>query len=188
MRPPALRPQLKRDPLGAHEPPPNAKMEQPRYFTLDIQRELRRIGVDLARLTGLAANGGPSPTDFFRWLRTIPGGIGHEAFLARLQAPPTDGGPHAPDLDEPPAPDVATHADPDIDESKALLQELDRVVPRSTWPEGSTGFGFDWPHGRAHALAVLRTLPDQAGPDAFIRALEATPPLADPPSADGAGA
>ncbi len=163
-------------------------MEQPRYFTLDIERELRRIGVDLARLTGLAASGGPSPTDFLRWLRTVPGGTGHEAFLARLQASPGEGGPHAPGPDEPPAPDVATYADPEIDERKAFLQELDRVVPRSTWPKGSTGFGFDWPHGRAHALAVLRTLPDRAGPEAFIRALEGTPPLTDPPDAGGAGA
>ena len=163
-------------------------MEQPRYFTLDIERELRRIGVDLARLTGLAASGGPSPTDFLRWLRTVPGGTGHEAFLARLQASPGEGGPHAPGPDEPPAPDVATYADPEIDERKAFLQELDRVVPRSTWPKGSTGFGFDWPHGRAHALAVLRTLPDRAGPEAFIRALEGTPPLTDPPDTGGAGA
>ena len=182
------RPQLKRGPLGAHELLRNAEMKQPRYLTLDIEREFRRIGVDLARLTGLAASGGPSPTDFLRWLRTIPGGIGHEAFLARLHAPPIEGGPHAPGPDEPPAPDVAAYTDSDIDERKALLEELDRVVPRSTWPEGSSGFGFDWPHGRAHALAVLRTLPDRAGPAAFIRALEATPPLTDPPGASGAGA
>jgi hypothetical protein len=163
-------------------------MEQPRYFTLDIERELRCIGVDLARLTGLAATGGPSPIDFLRWLRTIPGGTGHEAFLARLEAPPRDGGPHAPGPDEQPAPDVATYADPDMDERKAFWQELDRVVPRSTWPEGASGFGFDWPHGREHALAVLRGLPDRAGPAAFIRALEGTPPLTGTPDADGAGA
>jgi hypothetical protein len=56
------------------------------------------------------------------------------------------------------------------------MQELDRVVPPSTWPEGTSGMGFDWPHGRAHALAVLRTLPDGAGPTALTRALAATPP------------
>ncbi len=166
----------------------HAKMEQPRYFTVDIERELRRIGVDLRRLTGLAASGGSSPTDFLRWLRTIPGGTGHEAFLARLQASPIEGGPHAPGPNEPPAPDVATYADPEIDERKAFLQELDRVVPRSTWPKGSSGFGFDWLHGRAHALAVLRTLPDRAGPDALIRALEAPPGRTDPPDAGGADA
>jgi hypothetical protein len=154
-------------------------MEQQRYFTLDVQRELRRIGVDVGRLAGLAASGGPAPVDFLRWLRTIPGGIGHEAFLTRLKSPPAGGGPHAPGPEEVPAPDAATYADPDTDETKALSQELDRVVPRSTWPGRSEGWGFDWPHGRAHALAVLRTLPDGAGPAAFIQALKATPPLPD---------
>jgi len=155
-------------------------MKQPRYFTLDIQRELRRIGVDLVLLGGLATRGGPSPTDFLRWLRTVPGGTGHEAFLARLKAPPALGGPHAPGPDEEPAPDVETYVDAEIDELKALLQEVDRVVPRSTWPAGSTGMGFDWPHGHAHALAVLRAIPDGAGPAAVTRALDETPPLAEP--------
>jgi len=151
-------------------------MKQSRYYTLDVQCELRRIGVDFSRLRGLASRGGPSSEDFLRWLRTIPGGTGHEAFLTRLQAPPDRGGPHAPGSGESPAPDVATYVDSESEETKALMRELDRVVPPSTWPEGTSGMGFDWPHGRAHALAVLRTLPDGAGPAALTRALAATPP------------
>jgi hypothetical protein len=162
-------------------------MDELPYSPLDAQRELRRIGVDLERLPGLAANG-LSAMDFLRWLRTIPGGIGHTAFLGRLHASPAAGGPHPPGPNEPPASDVATYVDLEMDEAKAFVQELRRVVPPSSLPVGAEGWGFDPPHGRAHALAVLRALPDGAGPDRLQRALEATPPLPDSSGSRGAGA
>jgi len=160
-------------------------MHEPAFSPLDVERELRRIGVDLKRLTGLAGRG-VKPADFVNWLRTVPGGIGHEAFMARLQAPSGAGGPHSPGVDEPPAPDALTYRDAEIEERKAFVQELKRVVPRSTWAQGSEGFGFDPPHGLAHALAVLRALPDGARPTAFVQALNATPPLGNSPSGPGA--
>ena len=153
-------------------------MEQSGFSPLDVERELRRIGVDLVRLKGLATSG-ISGTEFIDWLRTVPGGIGHDAFMARLQASPDAGGPHAPGPGEAPVPDVSSYRDPVIEERKAFFDELRRVVPRSTWAKGSEGFGFDPAHGLAHALAVLRTLPDVAGPAAFFRALRDTPPLAE---------
>jgi hypothetical protein len=160
-------------------------MKKPDFSPLDVERELRRIGADLKRLTGLAGRG-LKPVDFVNWLRTIPGGVGHEGFMARLYAPSAAGGPHRPGPDEPPAPDALTYRDPEIEERKAFVQELKRVVPQSTWAEGSAGFGFDLPHGLAHALAVLRALPDRAGSAAFINALNATPPLGTSPGGAGA--
>jgi len=151
-------------------------MEQPDFSPLDVERELRRIGVDVLRLGGLATRG-ISRADLIGWLQTIPGGIGHDAFMARLRATPDAGGFHPPGPGDAPAPDVASYRDPAIEEQKALGLELERVVPRSTWASGSEGFGFDPPHGLAHALAVLRALPDSAGPAAFFRALRDTPPL-----------
>jgi hypothetical protein len=142
--------------------------EYPRYYPLYVQRELRRIGVDLERLGGLAGAGVPSPVDFLHWLRTIPGGIGHDAFLARLHAVAHESAPIA---REPEANDVATFVDPDTDEQLAYAVEFDRVVPPATVRERS--FGYDWPRGRAHALGILRTLADGAGLDAYLVALRA---------------
>ena len=150
-------------------------IEYPPQFSLHVQRELRRIGVDLERFPGIVAERGVGPADFLRWLRTIPGGTGHAAFLQRLAADPAAGGPHAPGPDESEAPDVAAYADPEVDEWIAFDRELRRVVPPVT-SAGGGGFGFDLPHGRAHGLAVLRALPDGAGLEAFVRALRAVPP------------
>src|SRR5882762_6982338 len=47
-------------------------MHEPAFSPLDVERELRRIGVDLKRLTGLAGRG-VKPADFVNWLRTVPG-------------------------------------------------------------------------------------------------------------------
>src|SRR5881392_4065078 len=151
-------------------------MEQSGFSPLDVERELRRIGVDLVRLKGLATSG-ISRTERLRglasdrpwryWARRVHG---PPSVAARRWRPPR--GPV-----EAPAPDVSSYRDPVIEERKAFFDELRRVVPRSTWAKGSEGFGFDPPHGLAHALAVLRALPDGAGPAAFFRALRDTPPL-----------
>ena len=149
------------------------------FLPLDVGRELKRIGVNRDLLPAIATSGKISLEEFVDWLRTIPGGIGHEAFLARLGASPERGGPHPPRPDETPAPDVELFVDRETDEMKVLLTELERVVPESTLPPGRS-FGFTWPHGRSHALAVLRSLPDAAGAQAFFRALGQAPPqLAD---------
>jgi hypothetical protein len=149
-------------------------MQYPRHYASHVEREFRRIGLDVDRLPGIMAGRGVGPADFLRWLRTIPGGTGHDAFVRRLAAAPAEGGPHAPGPDEPEAPDAATFRDPEIEQRIQFLDELDRVVPPSTIH--GDAFGFELPHGRAHALAVLRSLPDGAGPDAFVNALQAAPP------------
>lgn len=52
---------------------------------LAIEHELRRIGVDLTALGGLASSGGTSAADLLTWLRRLPTGLGHAAFLERLR-------------------------------------------------------------------------------------------------------
>jgi hypothetical protein len=52
------------------------------------------------------------------------------------------------------------------------LDEIDRVCPPSKRP---SGFGLNFPHGRAAALAALRRLPDDASPRDVERALAAPP-------------
>ena len=89
------------------------------YLPLDVERELRRLGADLRRLGGLATGGGLTGTDLLRWLRTLPGGIGHDEVLRRLAADPAAGGPHAPRPEEPEAPDVAGYRDPEVDTLRA---------------------------------------------------------------------
>jgi hypothetical protein len=142
-------------------------MKYPRYHLLLSERELRRIGVDVDRLGGLGVTFSAGPDAFLRWLRTIPGGIGHDAFLHRLELPPSEGGPHDPLPNEPEAADVATYVNPELDEQLAYYTELDRVAP----PDTRAGFGYNLPRGRAHALQVLRSLPDGAGMRAFLSAL-----------------
>ena len=155
-------------------------MVESRFYTLSVQRELRRIGVDLARLRGLAMKTQVPPEDFLRWLRTIPGRIGHDAMLRLLEAPATEGGPHAPGPEEREAADVASYRDPEFDDLLAFALELERVVPKDRIARERTSpddtFGFNLPHGRAHGLAVLRTLPDGAGPSAFLAALATAAP------------
>jgi hypothetical protein len=137
------------------------------YSVLPLIREFHRIGVDENRLTGLASH--LSAADFMRWMRTIPGGIGHEAFMQRLEAPPGSGGPHAPGPDKPEAPDVATFVDADIDGRIALDEELRRVIPPAA---RNTAFDFQSVGDPAWTAAGLRTLPDGAGVEAAVRALE----------------
>ena len=148
--------------------------DDPRHYPLYVQRELRRIGVDLERLGGLATAGGPSPGEFLRWLRTIPGGLGHDAFLARVDGLIADRAAGVPMTDVAEAPDVATFRDPDIDSALEYHAEFNRVVPPTSMA-GRT-VGYTWPHGRAHALGILRALPDGAGLDTFLAALRASAP------------
>ena len=49
----------------------------PRHPNLEIERELRRIGVDVEGPSGLAVTGEQiEPDQFLHWLRTLPTGTG----------------------------------------------------------------------------------------------------------------
>jgi hypothetical protein len=138
------------------------------YSLLALTREFKRIGVDKNRPTGLALSGGMSREDFMRWIRTIPGDIGHEAFVQRLHAPADAGGPHLPGPDEPEARDVATYVDRELDGRIAFQNELYRLVRVDT-QEGPVDFQYVGDAGQA--ASILRALPDGAGLDAVARAL-----------------
>ena len=51
-----------------------------------ILGELRRIGADLERPPGLAFGTGFHAEELRAWLRELPDGIGHDAFVERLTA------------------------------------------------------------------------------------------------------
>ena len=143
------------------------------HTSLQIGRELRRVGVDERRLGALAAQGITADA-LLRWLRWLPTGLGHEAFLERLERWADDGGLKAAvtAVAHEASPAADAHAvDTDADESLALLRELDRVAP------GRTG-GIDFGTGRTRALALLRLLPDGAGVGAVTAALRGGDPLA----------
>lgn len=111
-----------------------------------IQRELRRVGADLAQFGGLAsAADGPSLSNLMAWLRSLPTAMGHAAFLLCLEtAGPRAGLAEAEGV--PPAdPDFR---DPETDELEALLDEIERVCPPAEQPED---FGLEFPHGRTAA-------------------------------------
>ena len=138
-----------------------------------IQRELRRVGVDLAQLGGLAFSaGGPSLDDLLAWLRRLPTAMGHAAFAHHLHTAGPTLGLAARDGLPPPDPDFH---DPETDELEALLDEIERVCPLAEQPGD---FGLNFPHGRAAALAALRRLPSRSGADVVVRALTEPPPPA----------
>ena len=65
------------------------------------------------------------------------------------------------------APADPRYVDGESDELLALLEELHRVAPELS--------GVNFPHGRARALAVLRTLPTSAGAEVARAALDGDP-------------
>jgi hypothetical protein len=135
-----------------------------------IQRELRRVGVDLAQLGGLASTtDGPSVSDVLAWLRRLPTAMGHAAFLRRLKAAGPRAGLAEAEGVPPPDPDFR---DPETDEIEALLDQIERVCPPAQRPDG---FGLEFPHGPTAALAALRRLPNRSSAEAVARAL-AEPP------------
>ena len=138
------------------------------YTPLLVGREFRRIGVDEQRLGTLVIRSSITSGDFLQWLRWLPTGLGHDAFMRRLAMGSEDEGMQrllAGQLL--PAADP-NHLDVESDELLALHQELERVAPDRGGPEGS---GINFPPGRARALAVLRGLPSGAGIGAVTRAL-----------------
>src|SRR6478736_5585175 len=100
------------------------------HSAFDVERELRRIGVDLDTLGGLASTAPMTSEAMLRWLRWLPTGLGHAEFVRRLGLPSTDGGPAraVSDPDLPPA--APDHRDPELDARQELQRQLERVV----WP------------------------------------------------------
>jgi hypothetical protein len=136
--------------------------------TCALERELRRIGIDEDRLSGLASPGPMTFADVLTFLRRLPTGIGHEAFVAALEAGGMQPGLGANGV--PPA--DATFRAPDIDELESLYDELERVWPDRDRPDG---WGLVFSADRAVILNRLRELPDQAGAEAVSRALRHGP-------------
>ena len=147
------------------------------HSAFDVERELRRIGVDLDRLGGLATTAPMTAEAMLRWLRWLPTRLGHAEFVRRLSLPSEEGGP-ARALSDPDLPPAAPgHGDPEIDARQALQRELERVVwpaLRARFPGESYGVNFS--HGEDAALANLQRLPDDASYEAVVAALEAPAP------------
>ena len=148
-----------------------------RHSVLYLEREMRRIGVDLEALGALASTGPLTAEALLRWLRWLPTGLGHAEFMRRLALPAAAGGLELAltDADLPPA-DPEYH-DPEIEERIALQHELERVVWPALRAQHSAGtYGVSMRHGPAAALANLRRLPDGASYEAVIAALDAPAP------------
>ena len=129
-----------------------------------VSRELRRIGVDEARLEALATTG-LAPGDFLQWLRWLPTDLGHDEFMRRLALGGEEEGLRALRNGAVLPPADPQYEDRESDELLALFVELKRVAPELS--------GINFPRGRERALAVLRTLPTGAGVAAAQAALDA---------------
>lgn len=90
---------------------------------IDLEYELRRIGVDLMQLGGLATAADITPRQVIQWLRRQPTGLGHSAFMARLRATAFELPPDAEEL-----PRDASFVDPELEERRALYAELARYT------------------------------------------------------------
>ena len=133
------------------------------YTPLLVGRELRRIGVDQARVAALATTGLASG-HFLQWLRLLPTGLGHDEFMRRLALGGEEEGMRAL-LNGAVLPPADPHyVDPESDELLALLVELKRVAPEFS--------GINFPRGHRRALAALRALPTGAGVEVAWAALE----------------
>ena len=146
------------------------------FETLDFQRELRRIGVDLE--TNIALARAMTPDAMLRWLRWLPTGLGHAEFMRRVGLPGEEGGPERALVEPDLQPADPGHRDPEVDVRRALYREMERVVwpaLRAQSPEPEM-LGVNFPHGEAAALANLRLLPDGASCDAVMAALNTPAP------------
>lgn len=146
-------------------------------FVEQFEREARRLRLDPLRIGALAASAdiedwqtalltrmqalSPGAT----WADVFPG-MAPEAFAPRTDDPKwireVDANPYQFWREQ--------------DERRAISQELDRVIPeeqRVTTVQGAS-WGITWPHGAAHALRAMRSLPDGAGMKALMVALERT--------------
>ena len=131
-----------------------------------FERELKRIGVDVERLGGLATQSDSLQSDdLMRWMCSIPSGLGHDAFVSRLKASPEAGGPRALTRAEWEAIGRARELELVLGEPQAFWIEFNRVVTPGTWN------GFSLPCSEGDALPIMRDLPDNAGLVAQLAAL-----------------
>ena len=138
-----------------------------------IQREFERIGVDVEQLPALAIAGPYTGDDFMRWLCTLPSGLGHAGFLARLKAPPEAGGLRVLTPEE----WAATGREAEwqqLQDAKATMRafwrELSRVAPASTWGDSTA---FQLAYSEAATVEALQALPSGIGLRAMLEALDA---------------
>jgi hypothetical protein len=134
-------------------------------MTFALQREIRRLGIDVPEFGALAIAKGVSTDDLLAWLRRLPTGLGPEAFADRLRSDgPVPG--EATEKGIPPA--DPSFRDAEIDDLEAFFVELDRVCPLELRPDE---FGLDFSCSYGEAAAILRRLPDRAGSLAAAEAL-----------------
>ena len=130
---------------------------------LAIERELRRIGVDTKSLAGLVSSGGITAADVLAWLRSLPTGLGHAAFLEQSRTAGPQPGCAAKGM---PARDQS-FATPDLDALQAFRLEMRRVLPPDL---GHDAWAIMKKIDYADAARRLKLLPDRAGWDA-VRAV-----------------
>ena len=130
----------------------------------DIERELRRIGVDTQLLGGLATTTPISLEDILAWLRRLPAGLGHAAFMKELA---TDGPQPGEAANGVPPRDLSFET-PDIDQMEAFTAEIRRVLPDDMIDHGWAIVELG---DRAAAIAKLKALPDRAGWEAVSAVL-----------------
>jgi hypothetical protein len=123
--------------------------------------ELRRVCPESE--SGLAISGSKGPprlsqAELTALLRTLPDRAGTEAFVAAWYAA------------GPPEEPVELSAEEEA-LRRAYAEQLDRICPPDKWNEPP--YGWCLPHGLEHAVAVMRGLPDGAGAQALVDALDA---------------
>jgi len=142
-----------------------------REFMRQFEAEARRLRLNMYRLSAFAASGTGWESEVLERMRGLEPGATWEDVLPGLQL----------DEPDPMIADLVAAFDPeaywrDREISDELSQEIHRVVLSDPALATVDGIGFDFPHGKEHALRVLRRLPDRAGWHAYHAALASTPP------------
>jgi len=140
-------------------------------FMRQFEAEARRLRLNMYRLSAFASSGTGWENEVLERMRGLEPGASWEDVIPGLELP-------APD---PMIADLVASFDPDVywrerEISDALSRELHRVVLSDPALASADGIGFNFPHGKEHALRVLRRLPDNAGWRAYHDALASTPP------------
>jgi hypothetical protein len=137
---------------------------EPSAFAAHFEAEVRRLGLDPLRLTGLTMSG--------------TGAQWQEQLLAHMRslAPGADWTDVLPEARAGSVADT-NDVDRDLIRAQAIGRELERVIPAETRCTTMSGasWGISFPHGPAHALQVLQRLPDGVGAEAVLAALATAP-------------
>ena len=131
--------------------------------------EARRLRLNMYRLPALAMSASDGQARLLDRMRELKVGATWEDVFPGMELPDVD-----PELEEAIA---ELDADPERywrerDFWELLFAELDRIVPGRKAEAGGNSIGFNVPD-RDRALRMLQRLPDGAGWDAFLKALEA---------------